>query len=571
MRIGYFEHWCRPTWSFIEFLKAEGYDIEKIDYSKRGYLENYDIALVEQNGFNDFIENDELYIREWVARGGIIFFMHQDYERWAPYFLPHELGHTMLIHRYVSTISSCDEIKRPYKCYMMPWMEEKSLFNYPEKITHDELIDWNIQVNSFRIVKENNAPVEKVATAALSCFVANGNWEVLGSYMDPMVKDGALVLQAKYGKGLYFLNQILVPEVLDDGAERCLAFWKKYMRNLMAHFENFKNGITPPEVKTPEFPADKRNYKLTVHMHSLDWYGADSAPGTINAMMRYMGFDICSFALKDAAPYDGKLDPAKYSDDKVLFLDGQEYHPFNWGDRHDAVSHNCYHMLAVGIDHDAYTQEFTRSLFGDGEVAEYLPKALNYIHEHHGVAIATHPWNLDYWFDLPFDAVDQEPLKTWQGTEMERFWLTGRKMASMVSVDLFGFQRIVDYPAVNFIYLNGEKPCRDSVTKAIRNGHTISALSFNEADITLNGAIPGDEISGTEKLLHVTAETRKEKITGIRVYADDKVIYSQNPDAQSVDMDITLPDYEAKHFIRVELFGETEITALNTTPYYIKK
>ena len=571
MRIGYFEHWSRPIWSFIDFLKAEGYDIEKIDFSQKGYLEKYDVVLIEQNGFNDYVENDELYIREWVARGGIIFFMHQDYERWAPYFLPHELGHTMLIHRYVSTISSCDEIKRPYKCYMMPWMEEKSLFNYPEKITHDELIDWNIQVNSFRIVKENNAPVEKVATAALSCFVANGNWEVLGSYMDPMVKDGALVLQAKYGKGLYFLNQILVPEVLDDGAERCLAFWKKYMRNLMAHFENFKNGITPPEVKTPEFPAGKRNYKLTVHMHSLDWYGADSAPGTINAMMRYMGFDICSFALKDAAPYDGKLDPAKYSDDKVLFLDGQEYHPFNWGDRHGGVNHNVYHILAVGIDHNAYTPEFTRSLFGDADVAAYQKKALDHIHRNNGIAIATHPWNLDYWFDLPFDAVDQEPLKTWQGTEMERFWLTGRKMASMVSVDLFGFQRIVDYPAVNFIYLNGEKPCRDSVTKAIRNGHTISALSFNEADITLNGAIPGDEISGTEKLLHVTAETRKEKITGIRVYADDKVIYSQNPDAQSVDMDITLPDYEAKHFVRVELFGETALTILNTTPYYISK
>ena len=571
MRIGYFEHWSRPIWSFIDFLKAEGYDIEKIDFSQKGYLEKYDVVLIEQNGFNDYVENDELYIREWVARGGIIFFMHQDYERWAPYFLPHELGHTMLIHRYVSTISSCDEIKRPYKCYMMPWMEEKSLFNYPEKITHDELIDWNIQVNSFRIVKENNAPVEKVATAALSCFVANGNWEVLGSYMDPMVKDGALVLQAKYGKGLYFLNQILVPEVLDDGAERCLAFWKKYMRNLMAHFENFKNGITPPEVKTPEFPADKRNYKLTVHMHSLDWYGADSAPGTINAMMRYMGFDICSFALKDAAPYDGKLDPAKYSDDKVLFLDGQEYHPFNWGDRHGGVNHNVYHILAVGIDHNAYTPEFTRSLFGDADVAAYQKKALDHIHRNNGIAIATHPWNLDYWFDLPFDAVDQEPLKTWQGTEMERFWLTGRKMASMVSVDLFGFQRIVDYPAVNFIYLNGEKPCRDSVAKAIRNGHTISALSFNEADITLNGAIPGDEISGTEKLLHVTAETRKEKITGIRVYADDKVIYSQNPDAQSVDMDITLPDYEAKHFVRVELFGETALTILNTTPYYISK
>ena len=32
MRIGYFEHWSRPSWSFVEFLKERGYDIEKIDY-----------------------------------------------------------------------------------------------------------------------------------------------------------------------------------------------------------------------------------------------------------------------------------------------------------------------------------------------------------------------------------------------------------------------------------------------------------------------------------------------------------------------------------------------------------
>ena len=58
-------------------------------------------------------------------------------------------------------------------------------------------------------------------------------------------------------------------------------------------------------------------------MHSLDWYGCDSAPGTIHAMMRYKNYDICALSVKDAAPYNGKLDPAKYSDDKVLFLDGQ--------------------------------------------------------------------------------------------------------------------------------------------------------------------------------------------------------------------------------------------------------
>ena len=56
MRIGYFEHWSRPIWSFIDFLKADGYDIEKIDFSKKGYLEKYDVVLIEQNGFNDYVE-----------------------------------------------------------------------------------------------------------------------------------------------------------------------------------------------------------------------------------------------------------------------------------------------------------------------------------------------------------------------------------------------------------------------------------------------------------------------------------------------------------------------------------
>ena len=79
MRIGYFKHWFQPPYRFVEFLKEQGVEIEQIDYSKPQYLEKYDIAMVEQNGFNDYIENDEEYIHSWVKRGGILFFMHQDY------------------------------------------------------------------------------------------------------------------------------------------------------------------------------------------------------------------------------------------------------------------------------------------------------------------------------------------------------------------------------------------------------------------------------------------------------------------------------------------------------------
>ena len=140
----------------MDFLREQGYDVEKIDYSRNNYLEQYDVALIEQNGFNDYIENDELYIRDWVGRGGICLFMHQDYQRWAPCFLPHELGYTQLIHRYVPTINGEGPDAEPYMCYMMPWPEGdgKQLFNIPEKITVDEMLDWKIQVHTFNILRK---------------------------------------------------------------------------------------------------------------------------------------------------------------------------------------------------------------------------------------------------------------------------------------------------------------------------------------------------------------------------------------------------------------------------------
>ncbi|MBO5069714.1 MAG: hypothetical protein J6C37_05050 [Roseburia sp.] len=65
-------------------------------------------------------------------------------------------------------------------------------------------------------------------------------------------------------------------------------FLGKYSKNLLAYYEPFKNR------EAEELPAQaskkhfiKKNYKMPIHMHSLGWYGADSAPGTINGIMRY--------------------------------------------------------------------------------------------------------------------------------------------------------------------------------------------------------------------------------------------------------------------------------------------
>lgn len=586
LRIGYFEHWHRPPYKFVDFLEELGIHVEKIDYSVKNYLEPYDVALIEQHGFNDYIENDEPYIQDWVKRGGILVFMHQDYQRWVPQFLPHELGDTMLIHRYVQTINGFSCAADPtytqdntlYMSYLMPWVEDagKRLFSEPNVITPDEMLLWNLDVDTFSITHATaGQDPNHVRTAAKSCFLTprEGDWEILGSFMDCAVRDGALIMRGNYGKGMYFLNQILFPEVLTEDAEHCLAFWRKYAVNLFAYLTRAKNG--EPEALPQEAPKTlppKKNYKMAIHMHSLDWYGADSFPGTINAIMRYMKWDICSLAVKDINPYRGKLDTAKYSDDHVLFLDGQEYHPFNWKDKYEHLSHNGYHMLAIGIDPEAYTPKYTCSFFSDEEIDAYLKEAIDHVHAHGGAVCTAHP-PVDYWRDYDYDAVDKEPGQPMAGTDIEKAWLDGIRIPLMDSVDLYGPRRALDNPAINFIYLKGETPCRDSVVKALKAGNTIAAAGFDEADITLNGYVPGDVVPRSEAEsgeVHIFAKTMRGPIRQIRVYADEKLVYSDDgSETGTVDITVPLQGVTANTFIRVELEGLTKHWICNSTPFYI--
>lgn len=585
LKIGYFSHWFQPPYKFVDFLTEQGIQVTKIDYSRRGYLENFDVALIEQNGFNDYIENDEHYIQDWVKRGGILLFMHQDYRRWTPYFLPHnEVGYTQLTPRYVNTIggdsngfpNGFTDDHSPYMSYMMPWIEApgKRLFSEPEVITPDEMLDWRLTVDSFNIFSRPeypNTPL-RVQTAAKSCFQVSGNWEFLGSYMDPAIRDGALILRAKYGDGMYFCNQLLFPEILTEEADRCLSFWKKYVRNLVAYFERFKNGESEEMPETCKTLPLKKIYKMAIHMHSLDWYGCDASPGTINAIMRFMGWDICALAVKDNAPYAGKLDTDKYSDDKVLFLDGQEYHPFNWNDKYEHLSHSTYHMLAMGIDKDAYTPRFTCSLFSDEEIAAYLAECVEYVHQHGGAICATHP-DVDYWSSYDVDSVDKEPMKPLGGTDLEKNWLRGKRFGVMNSVDLFGFRHIFDNPAVNFLYLKGKSPSQETVVNAIKAGNTIAATGYEEADITLNGYVPGDDVPMEEAkcgTLHISAKIMKYQIKKLRVYSGADLIYEKDVDCSYVDTDIDLKDYDLKQFVRVELEGKTPLWACNSSPFWLK-
>ena len=563
MRIGYFKHWFQPQYSFITFLREEmKLDVVEINFRKPGYLDDIDVAIIEQNGFNDFIENDELYFREFVHRGGICLFMHQDYRRWAKYFLPEGIGYPILVDRYINTITYMGG--GIAKSYMMPIIEPagEALFSIPEKINPEDMLYWKLQANSFDIVglaNKDRVP-ETVMTAATSCAVNCQGWEILGSYQDAVVTDGALVLQARYGKGLYFMNQILFPETLDGTSEAVFSFWRKYVKNLLAHFERHMKGeqaVLPP--KPAKKLAKKRNYRTAIHLHALEWYGADNSLGVIQALMRHQKYDIATIAIKDAIPYGGKLDLERYSDDKVLLLHGQEYHPFQWTEMNAVCgTHNAYHSLAMGIDDDAYTPEFTRSLFSTEEAMAFVKNAIDFVHSHGGAICATHPY-FDYWKDFDYDGVDHEPIIPLAGTDYEKAYMTGKRIAIMNSVDMWGVQRLLDNQAANFIYIDGDVN-RDSFVAAVKAGHVIASCYILEADITLDDAIPGDEVKlgdaqkGTVKVHAKGVEGVK--CVQVRVYSADKLIACVDVDDNAIDVEVPLAGKCLDKFVRVEVEGE---------------
>ena len=574
LKIGFFRHWFQPPYPFVDFLREQGLNLLQIDYGKKGYLEGLDVALIEQDGFDDYIENDGAYILDWVARGGILLFMHQDWRRWAPFFLTEDCGYVQLIHRHAITIREANGL--PSWNYMLPRVEEagRRLFQEPNRIQPDELLGWHVPTQEFGLIKDDpQTPPATFETAALSCYLpdrAHG-WEVLGSYKDPAVKDGALLLQKRHGKGFVFLCQLLFPERRVPQEDACLAFWRRFLPNLTAHFARLKAGDTavPPRPKASLPP--KPNYNLAIHMHSLDWFGCDSSLGTIEAIMRRWKIDICGLAVKDTACYDGHLDLDAYSNEGALFLHGQEYHPFNWGDSHAKDGHNTYHLLALGIDGDAYTPEFTRSLFSDEEVDAYMKRAIAYVHEHHGVIIATHPY-CDAWTNYPCDGADLgEVITPLAGTAIEAQWLKGRRFTLMHSVDLFGYKRLFANPGANFIYIDGV-PDRDTVCEAVRKGRVIAACFFHACDITLDGARPGETVSRDGlREFRVRAEAFDGDLREARLYAGTQLVATLPLSGRTVDTALPVPKElppEAP-YLRMEIDGTRDRQRAATNPFWL--
>ena len=566
LRVFWWEHWFKMEYSFAAFLRERGIHVVDTDYSRKGYLDDCDVLIIGQNGLNDFIENDRDLIHRFIAGGGILWVMHQDWRRCNPVFLPVAAGRPLLVNRYCRTLNN-----PPSTTYLMPWPEGdggKALFACPNRITMDEMVYWELNVNSFSPTGKQEP--ETVTTTALGALTDTEGWEVFGSFLDPaMPDDSALIMQRRYGKGLIFWSQILFPETREDPSGKVFPFWERFAENILEHFRRFTAGEPAPTLPAPPAPPDTPAWRRTItHLHSLDWFVADTCFAQLNAAMRDLGFDVAVIGFKDALSYHDAPNYAKYCDERVTILPGMEFHPFNF-DRDD--SHNAYHILAMGVS--SCDNTFTRTLFDAADVDEYIRSALAHIKKHRGVSCATHPDD-DYWRKYEFDAVDtygfdhsrpEKGFKRFSGSIQERAWLEGSHITLMASVDMWGVARLKSNPVNNIIWYDGA-PTVENFTAAVKAGHVIPGFGVSRADIRLGRYLPGDTVPPEERGRGISVRlSAPEPVNTVELYADDKLVASVTPPGDGRETDILIPTagINCRRFLRIEVHGVSSCLIAN--------
>jgi hypothetical protein len=439
-------------------------------------------------------------------------------------------------------------------------------------IEPEEMVYWELKSNGVHTTAKR--PPQIIKSAAISSIIHTRGWEVLGGYQDSCVADGALIMEAKYGKGLYFWTQLLFPEVKPPDGDRALAFWDKFTGNIMSRFEVFKRNGNVPAVEISsgrgcaQLPK-KRNYRMISHIHSRDWWGAGSSPATLNAAMRYLGMDIALLSANNAfafgRPVLENLD--QYSDERVLLVPGEEFHPFNW--EPGAKLPNSFHILSKGTN--AYSRKFRAGLFDREEIDRYVKGAIAHIRSNGGIACATHVTD-DYWTEYDFDEVDlgARMLRGLAGTELERVWCAGRRISCSICLDMWGIQILKKYPAFIFTYVDGV-PSKESVLAAIRKGHMMPALRMAEAHVALGHYLPGDILSVSEaRALQLTISVRSQMpMDTIKVFSGERVVFEGRIQGMTYDNRVEMKDLDLRTFIRLEVIGAD--CMLITNPFYLTK
>ncbi len=203
--------------------------IAEADLSKP--LARFDVLILAAGvvGRGDAVMGGASRIQEFVKRGGICWILSQDHDTWTSQWLPERLGRLKLTHQYGLR---CIGHKAPH--YLCPWLVQRhhAVFNHPNYLDESDFSFWALNVDG-----------DPCFTTAFSALTDAPGWAVLGRYADPSCADGALILQAPDGEGLYFWTQIFSPQIVwEQSNNRPRRTWEKLLENVLTYFVSFRRG-----------------------------------------------------------------------------------------------------------------------------------------------------------------------------------------------------------------------------------------------------------------------------------------------------------------------------------------
>ncbi|MCD6220065.1 metallophosphoesterase [Candidatus Calescamantes bacterium] len=168
-------------------------------------------------------------IQKFVKNGGICWITSQNDKTWSSNWLPDSLQGVRLEHQYGLR---CVCRKAPH--YVCPWIIKRHhpVFNYPNYLDERDFSFWAPTVDGVPLF-----------TTALSALTIAQGWDVLARYADPRCDEGALILQAPEGEGLYFWTQIFSPQIIwNQPNRRYRQTWEKLLENILTYFVSLKRN-----------------------------------------------------------------------------------------------------------------------------------------------------------------------------------------------------------------------------------------------------------------------------------------------------------------------------------------
>lgn len=179
-------------------------------------------------GTKDIVGEKAKIIKNFVKKGGICWIMSQRQRGWYS-FLPPHLKQIEIENKYID-LDSYSPGTKPYIC---PWILEREhpIWNKPNYIDEGDFVFWELKIDK-----------EIYNTSATHIVYLPKTWDIIGGYADEKTKlkdRGALIAEARYGRGLFFWTQIFSPEITYKEEK---SFTKKFIQNIFSYFKDFKEN-----------------------------------------------------------------------------------------------------------------------------------------------------------------------------------------------------------------------------------------------------------------------------------------------------------------------------------------